>query len=68
MPDKETEALQAMLDVAEAAIGGMMVHMRPLVLTKIRDVLERNESIVSQTPEALDHLTNEIADTLFPKR
>lgn len=65
MPDEE-DAVKSILGVAEAALSGMLVHIRPLMMKRIREVLERNETIVHQTPVALDHLTKEIADALFP--
>lgn len=47
-------------------IGGMAALVRPPLMAAIREVLERNSGIVDQRAEALDHLTAELADTLFP--
>lgn len=54
------------MGLVQASMAGILVHMRPVFAAKIRSVLERNESIVHQVPAALDHLTNEIVDALYP--
>jgi hypothetical protein len=58
-------ALEGMLGIAQAALSGMMVHLRPLMIEKIRHVLERNATIVDQRSEALDHLANELFDEIY---
>jgi len=59
--------MENMMGIVQAAMSGLMVHIRPMVAGKIRAVLERNESIVYQTPAALDHLTQELLDAVFPE-
>lgn len=63
--EPDEEALEGVLGVMEAAMAGILVHVKPMFAAKIREVLERNESIVHQVPAALDHLTGEIVDALF---
>lgn len=60
------ELLASMQGLAEAALSGLAGIVRPHMLAEIRAVLEQNEGIVDQRPEALDHLANALADLVMP--
>lgn len=61
LPEPEKMMIQM-----QAIFGALMDTIRPALAHGIRQVLERNESIVYQSAPALDHLTNEIVDAIFP--
>lgn len=60
--DEEEQQLMQM----KAIMGAMLDMARPRFRQQIMAVLERNESIVYQSPAALEHLCNEIVDALIP--
>lgn len=71
MPDEPLSPEEQLQAVLSAGMGNMLDMLAPLVRqefsARLRQVLERNESIVSQYPEALDHLTKELVDAIIPE-
>lgn len=61
LPEPEKVMMQM-----QAIMGALMDTVRPVVANQVRQVLERNETIVYQSAPALDHLTTEIVDAIMP--
>lgn len=65
-PFQDTNPEEAMIRTVQASFGAIMDAARPVIRKNIRDVLERNETIVHQIPAALDHLTDELMAVVLP--
>lgn len=62
IPDNEQMEIQL-----KAMLGMVGDMAKPRARSSLRAVLERNETIVDQRPEAIDHLLNELIDAIYPK-
>jgi hypothetical protein len=68
-PQDPMDPAETMMATMRASVEAMMSTVRdavrPLFAVKVREILERNEGIVDQRTEVLEHLTNEIVDAIF---
>lgn len=58
--------LESVHGIVEASMSGLAGLIRPRMVARFRAVLERNERLVVQSPEALDHLAGELVDEIMP--